>query len=190
VASLKPGGRMAVVLDTGSVSRGSGNQGSNRERDIRKRFIDGDLVTDGDLIEAVILLPENLFYNMAAPGIITIFNKTKKHPREILLINASQLFVKGRPKNELTDGHVGRIIELYQQWKEAEGLSTIITTAEVARNDYNLSPSRYVSTNDEEPVLPLEEALVLLEEVEEERSEVDKELWEVLDQLGLVGGQR
>ncbi|GAB4480686.1 MAG: hypothetical protein Kow0088_22410 [Anaerolineales bacterium] len=55
LASLNEGGRMAVVLDTGAVSRGSGNQGSNRERDIRKAFV------EADLIEAVLLLPENLF---------------------------------------------------------------------------------------------------------------------------------
>ncbi|MFX8262749.1 N-6 DNA methylase, partial [Acinetobacter baumannii] len=64
LASLSETGRMAVVLDTGAVSRGSGNQGSNRERDIRKAFV------EHDLIEAVILLPENLFYNTTAPGII------------------------------------------------------------------------------------------------------------------------
>jgi type I restriction enzyme M protein len=55
-ASLKPRGRMAVVLDTGAVSRGSGNQGSNKERDARKQFVEADLV------EAVVLLPENLFF--------------------------------------------------------------------------------------------------------------------------------
>jgi type I restriction enzyme M protein len=193
IASLEANGCMAVVLDTGSVSRGSGNQGSNRERDIRKLFVDGDLVTKGDLIEAVILLPENLFYNTTAPGIIMVLNKSKGGSEtrpdrrgEILLVNASQLFIKGRPKNELTDEHVTQINDVFHQWKAEEGLSTIITTAEAARNDYNLSPSRYVSTNDEEPVLPLEEAVVLLEEAEEERVEADKKLWEVLAQLGLV----
>jgi type I restriction enzyme M protein len=89
-ASLKENGKMAVVLDTGSVSRGSGNQGSNREREIRKVFVENDLV------ECVILLPENLFYNTTAPGIIMVINKAKKHPWEILLINASKLFAKCR----------------------------------------------------------------------------------------------
>jgi type I restriction enzyme M protein len=184
-ASIGPNGRMAVVLDTGAVSRGSGNQGSNRERDIRKLFVEGDMVTKGDLIEAVILLPENLFYNTTAPGIIMVLNKNKPHPGEILLINASQLFVKGRPKNELIDDNVAQIADLYHEWKEEESLSTIINIAEVARNDYNLSPSRYVSTNNEEPILPLEEAMVLLEEAEEERVEADDALLRVLDQLGL-----
>jgi type I restriction enzyme M protein len=185
MASLGPNGRMAVVLDTGAVSRGSGNQGSNRERDIRKRFVEGDVVTKGDLVEAVFLLPENLFYNTTAPGIVMVLNKAKRHPGEILLVNASRLFVKGRPKNELTEEHMAQIAALYYEWKAEEGLSAIVTTAEAARNDYNLSPSRYVSTNDEEPVLPLEEAMVLLAEAEEDRAEVDKSLIAVLEQLGL-----
>jgi type I restriction enzyme M protein len=79
-ASLSPRGRMAVVLDTGAVSRGSGNAGSNRERDIRKRFVDGDVLSRGDLIEAVVLLPENLFYNTTAPGIVLFINKAKIRP--------------------------------------------------------------------------------------------------------------
>ena len=93
LANLKDTGRMAVVLDTGAVSRGSGNQGSNKERDIRKKFV------EEDLIEAVLLLPENLFYNTTAPGIIMVVNRKKQHSGEMLLINASKLFKKGRPKN-------------------------------------------------------------------------------------------
>mgnify|MGYP005838531835 CR=1 FL=1 len=185
VASLKETGRMAVVLDTGAVSRGSGTQGSNRERDIRRPFIEGDLTVPGDLIEAVILLPENLFYNTTAPGIIMVINRQKRYPGEILLVNASRLFVKGRPKNELTEEHVEQIARLYHEWREEEGLSRIITNQEAAANDYNLSPSRYVAQNDVEEVLPLEEAVVLLKEAEEERAAADRKLNEVLGVLGL-----
>jgi type I restriction enzyme M protein len=181
------GGKLAVVLDTGAVSRGSGNQGSNRERDVRKTFVEGDLVTKGDMVEAVILLPENLFYNTTAPGIIMVVNKAKAHPGEILLINASKLCAKGRPKNYLTDEHIRQIYELYRDWRAEEGLSAVITNQEAARNDYNLSPSRYVASNDGEPPLPLEEALVLLAEAEEERREADDELDAVLNKLGFAG---
>lgn len=66
-----------------------------------------------------------------------------------------------------------------------EGLSAIITNEEAARNDYNLSPSRYVAQNGEEEVLPLEEALVRLQEAEEERAAADRELEEVLKALGI-----
>ena len=186
-ASLSEGGKMAVVLDTGAVSRGSGNQGSNKERDVRKTFVEGDLVTQGDLVEAVILLPENLFYNTSAPGIILVINKAKSHPGEILLINASKLCAKGRTKNYLTDEHIRQVHQLYRDWRAEEGISAIITTEEVARNDYNLSPSRYVASNDVEPPLPLEEALVLLAQAEEARAETDVELDTVLAKLGFVG---
>jgi type I restriction enzyme M protein len=186
-ASLSPRGRMAVVLDTGAVSRGSGNAGSNRERDIRKRFVDGDVLSRGDLIEAVVLLPENLFYNTTAPGIVLFINKAKRHPGEILLINASKLFVKGRPKNALGDDHIEQIARIYHDWRAEEGVSAIITTAEAAMNDYNISPSRYVASGEQEEVLPLEEAVVLLAEAEEERAEADRELDAVLAGLGLRG---
>jgi Type I restriction-modification system methyltransferase subunit len=179
LASLNERGKMAVVLDTGAVSRGSGNQGSNRERDIRKAFV------ERDLIEAVILLPENLFYNTTAPGIILVINRAKPRRGEILLINASQQFAKGRPKNYLTEEHIARIAALYHEWRAEEGLAAIITSDEAARNDYNLSPSRYVSTNGKEEVLPLEEAVVRLQEAEEERAEADRELSQILQKLGL-----
>ncbi|WP_448382778.1 N-6 DNA methylase [Desulfosoma sp.] len=178
LASLNERGKMAVVLDTGAVSRGSGNQGSNRERDIRKAFV------ERDLIEAVILLPENLFYNTMAPGIILVVNRRKPRLGEILLINASQLFAKGRPKNYLSEEHIAHIAALYHEWRAEEGRSAIITKGEAARNDYNLSPSRYVSTNGKEEVLPLEEAVVRLLEAEEERAEADRALNEVLDRIG------
>jgi type I restriction enzyme M protein len=179
LASLNERGRMAVVIDTGAVSRGSGNQGSNRERDIRKQFV------ENDLIEAVVLLPENLFYNTTAPGVVIVINRRKRHPGEILLINASKLFLKGRPKNFLGEEHIEKIARVYHEWRAEEGLSAIITKEEAARNDYNLSPSRYVSTGEKEEVLPLEEAIILLREAMEERAQTEEQLKKVLKELGI-----
>ena len=71
LASLNDNGRAAIVLDTGAVSRGSGSKSSNKEKEIRKAFV------ENDLIEGVILLPENLFYNTSAPGIILLLNHNK-----------------------------------------------------------------------------------------------------------------
>lgn len=181
LASVGPKGRLAVVLDTGAVSRGSGNTGSNKERDIRKHFV------ENDLIEAVVLFKENMFYNTTAPGIVLVANRTKRHPGEILLINASRLFSKGRPKNYLEESHIAQIASPYLEWKAVDGLSAIITNEEATKNDYNLSPSRYVSTGEEAVVLPLDEAVVLLAEAEEERAKADKRLYEVLTKLGFEG---
>jgi len=180
-ASLNDAGRIAVVLDTGAVSRGSGNQGSNKERDIRKQFVEADLV------ESVLLLPENLFYNTTAPGIVMVINKRKRKKGEILLINASKLFSKGRPKNFLEDKHIDQIATAYHGWRAEESVSAVISEADAAKNDFNLSPSRYVSTGGETEVLPLDEAVVLLQEAEEERAEADRELDKVLAKLGFKG---
>jgi type I restriction enzyme M protein len=177
--SLKERGRMAVVLDTGAVSRGSGSSGSNRERDIRKRFVEQDLV------EAVVQLPENLFYNTSAPGIVMVINTAKRNSGEILLINASKQFEKGRPKNHLADEHVDRVARAYETWSTAAALSAVIPTAEAIHNDYNLSPSRYVAVDGAEDVMALEDVVVLLREAEEERRITDERLGTVLRSLGL-----
>jgi len=183
-ASLNDKGKMAVVLDTGAVSRGSGNAGSNRERDIRKQFVENDFV------ESVLLLPENLFYNTTAPGIIMVINKAKPKERQgkILLINASKLFMKGRPKNFLPDESIKQIADSYLNWEEVEGISKIITNGEAARNDYNLSPSRYVAQNGKDDTLDLEDAIVQLKEAEEEQNEADKKMKAILEEMGLWKG--
>ncbi|HLP79926.1 MAG TPA: class I SAM-dependent DNA methyltransferase, partial [Acidobacteriota bacterium] len=176
-ASLKDKGRMAVVLDTGSVSRGSGNEGSSRERDIRKALV------EEDYIESVILLPENLFYNTTSAGVILIINKNKRKKDEILLINASKLFEKGRPKNFMTEAQVKKVSDIYLKWTEEEGVSKIVSKPEVVKNDYNLSPSRYVSNAEQDTTLPLDEAVVLLKEAKEEQKVSDAKLKAVLAQL-------
>ena len=98
-ASLNATGRAAVVLDTGAASRGSGNAGTNKEKTVRQWFV------DHDLIESVLYLPENLFYNTTAPGIVLFLNKAKPKARQgkVFLVNASQVFEKGDPKNFIPD---------------------------------------------------------------------------------------
>jgi type I restriction enzyme M protein len=180
-SSLKDNGKLVVVIDTGTVSRGSGKQGSDKEKEIRKKFV------DNDLIEAVILLPENLFYNTTAAGNIIVINKNKRHKGEILLINASKDFVKERPKNYLTDEGINKIVEAYKNWKEIEKFSKIIKNEEAARNDYNLSPARYVAVDEKEELMPVDECLVVLAQVEEERKAIDSELDSILRKMGLGG---
>jgi type I restriction enzyme M protein len=170
-----------MVIDTGAVSRGSGNVGRNRERDIRKGFVEMDLV------EAVLLLPENLFYNTTAPGIIVVINRSKPIERrgQILLINASKLFKKGRPKNYLPDESIDQIADIYLNWKDEEGISKIIEKEEIIKNDYNLSPSRYVAQNGEDETMHLEDAIVQLREAEDERKEADAKMKKILTEMGL-----
>jgi len=183
LASLNDHGRAVTVLDTGAVSRGSGGPGSNRERDIRKRFI------ERDLIEGVILLPENLFYNTTAPGILLCLNKNKPKERrgKIILINASMEFEKGRPKNFIPDPSIKKTADAFQAGKDVASFVKIITNEEAAKNDYNLSPGRYVAVDGGEEILPVEEAIVQVREAEEERVAADKEFDKAMERLGLGG---
>lgn len=181
LASLKENGRAAIVLDTGAVSRGSGSKNTNRERDIRQKFV------EADLIEGVILLPENLFYNTSAPGIILLLNHNKQEERkkQILLINLSKHFTKGDPKNILTDEGIDAAVEVYQSWESREKLSSVITLEDAQRTDYNLSPSQFVDVGDKVEHRPVNEILADLTEARIAREKADQALDEVLTQLGL-----
>jgi type I restriction enzyme M protein len=174
-------GRAAVVLDTGAASRGSGNAGTNKEKSVRQWFV------DHDLIESVLYLPENLFYNTTAPGIVVFLNKAKPKKRQdaVLLVNASQIFEKGDPKNFIPEAGIQRIADTLIGWTEAEKLSRIVDHAELKKNDYNISPSRYIHTSDAETYRPIAEIVEELKVIEAEARETDKALGKILKQLGV-----
>lgn len=140
LACLNDHGRAAVVLDTGAVTRGSGSRNEDKERNIRKWFV------EQDLIDGVILLPDNLFYNTTAAGIIVVLNKRKPAARQgrITLLNASKRFRKGRPKNYLPEDAIRPLAAMYLKGEAVEGELAVITQAQAAEADYNLSPSRWV----------------------------------------------
>jgi len=179
LASLAPQGRLVIVFDTGAASRGSGSDGRDREHRIRK------IMVEKDLVEATILLPQNLFYKNAAPGLIVVLNRAKRHPRELLAVDASDMFIKGRPKNSLGHDHIERIVQLYREWRAETGVSAVVTTQQVAENDYNLSPARYVAAVSNDDAMTLEEAAARLREAEVEKAEAERELWKVLAELGV-----
>ena len=180
-ASLNATGRAAVVLDTGAASRGSGNAGTNKEKSVRQWFV------DHDLIESVLYLPENLFYNTTAPGVVIFLNRAKPKDRQgkIFLVNASQVFEKGDPKNFIPDAGIARIAETLIGWQEEEKLSRIVDHAELKKNDYNISPSRYIHTSDAETYRPIAEIVEELNVIEAEARETDKALRKILQQLGV-----
>ena len=175
-------GRAAVVLDTGAVSRGSGNAGTNKEKTVRQWFV------DHDLIDSVLYLPENLFYNAAAPGIVLFLNKAKpkKKKGKVLLVNASQIFEKGNPKNFIPPEGIRRIADTLIRWKEAEKLSRIVAHAELEKNDYNISPSRYIHTSDAETYRPIAEIVEELESIEGEARKTDVALKKILKKIGVA----
>lgn len=182
-ASLNDTGRAAVVLDTGAVSRGSGSRSSNRERDIRK------LLVESDLIEAVILLPENLFYNTTAPGVVILLNKRKSKARshQILLVNAVSYFVKEKPKNVLTDAGIRAIAKAFDSWISQDKFSRIIGVEEIKSADYNLTPSLFVNVDERVSHRPLAAIVADLESARSERRKVEEKLDTLLRTFQLGG---
>ncbi len=140
LACLSEHGRAAVVLDTGAVTRGSGSKNEDKERNIRKWFV------DRDLIDGVILLPDNLFYNTSAAGVIVVLNKRKPADRKdkIVLLNASKRLRKGKPKNYIPDEAIRPLAASYLKGAPVDGEITVISRTEAEEADYNLSPSRWV----------------------------------------------
>ena len=180
VASLNDTGRAAVVLDTGAVSRGSGNQGENKEKAIRKAFV------EADWIEAVLLLPDNLFYNTTAAGIIVVLNKAK-HPErkgKILLINASDEFEKGRPKNFLPEASIARIARAFQAGVEVERFVAVVGREKVVDGDFNLSPSRFIQTATVADRRDLQELILELGVLDSQAREADQRLAQAFQKLG------
>lgn len=179
-SSLKDDGRAAVVLDTGAASRGSGNANTNKEKEARKWFV------EHDIIEGILYLPENLFYNTTAPGIIIFLNKNKpsKLKNKIFLINASKEFVKGEPKNYISEEQIKKIADTFNTKKEIDNFSMFIGKEDAIKNDYNISPSRYIHNGVAEEYKPVEDILVELADVEAKAKEADKNLQKVLKKLG------
>ncbi len=180
-ASLNGNGRAAVVLDTGAVARGSGSKSSSKEKLIRQGFVEADLV------EGVVLLPENLFYNTTAPGIILVLNRNKPASRkgQFLLVNASAYFVKEKPKNALTDEGIAAVSEVFHRWETREKLSRVVILEQVREADYNLGPSLFVQTNDKLHHRPVTAVLADISDARLERERADASLQTILTRLGL-----
>lgn len=175
--------KVGIVLDSGALFRGGA------EKSIRQGIV------EDDFIEAIILLPEKLFYNTNAPGIIMILNKKKPEERKnkILFINASQEFrphPEVRRLNQLGTEHIRKIVDAYRKFKEVEGFSKIVDIEEIRKNDYNLNVSLYVFPEDEREHIDLNKEFKEFEEIEtKERELVEKAKAYIEEIVRVTGGK-
>jgi type I restriction enzyme M protein len=130
---LKDEGVMAIILPHGVLFRGGA------EDRIRTK-----LLKDGH-IDTVIGLPANLFYSTGIPVCILVLKRCKK-PNDVLFINASEHFEKGKKQNRLTPEHITKIIDTYRNRSEEARYSRRVGMDEIEKNDFNLNISRYIST--------------------------------------------
>ena len=179
LACLNERGRAAVVLDTGAVTRGSGSKNEDRERNIRRWFV------EHDLIDGVILLPDNLFYNTSAAGIIVVLSKRKPEARrdKIVLVNAIKRVGKGRPKNYIPEEDIRPLAAAFLKGEPVEGEIGVITREQAADADYNLSPSRWVGQTDVVAQRPITEIIAEMQRLDKEAREIDASLTRMLVRL-------
>lgn len=179
LACMNDHGRAAVVLDTGAVTRGSGSKNEDKERTIRKWFV------EHDLIDGVILLPENLFYNTTAAGVIVVLSKRKSAARKgrIVLLNASRRFKKGRPKNYLPEEDIRPLAAMYLKGEPVEGELAVITTEQAREADYNLSPGRWVAQGSDADHRPIKAIVADMLALDEKAREIDQTLARLLAPL-------
>lgn len=179
MACLNDRGRAAVVLDTGAVTRGSGSKNEDKERNIRKWFV------DRDLIDGVILLPDNLFYNTTAAGVIVVLSRRKPAARKdrIVLLNASRRVQKGRPKNFIPEQDIRPLAAAWLKGEPVEGEIAVITREQAEQADYNLSPSRWASQSDAAIHRPIKEIVAEMLQLDEQAREIDASLAKMLVRL-------
>ena len=169
---LKDEGVMAIILPHGVLFRGGA------EARIRTKLLD-----DGH-IDTVIGLPANLFYSTGIPVCILVLKKCKK-PDDVLFINASEHFEKGKRQNNLKPEHIEKIINTYQLRKEEELYSRCVKIEEIKDNDYNLNISRYVSTAEPEPEIDLKAIHAEIVDTEKEIRKAKDKHNSFLEELGL-----
>lgn len=172
IETLKPKtGRMGVVVPHGVLFRGAA------EGKIRKQLI------DENLLEAVIGLPEKLFYGTGIPAAILIFKKHKAD-KKVLFIDASKDFKAGKNQNLLTEEHIQKIIQTYHALSNVDKYAHLATLEEIQENDYNLNIPRYVDTFEEEEEIDLMAVRAEREQLKAQLTELEGDMDKYLEELG------
>ena len=167
---LKNNGTMAIVLPHGVLFRGA-SEGTIREK----------LLRSGN-IYAVIGLPSNLFYNTSIPTCIVVLKKHREG-RDVLFIDASQMFEKGKKQNAMTDAHIDEVIELYNNRKTVDKKTYLASFEDVEKNDFNLNIPRYVDNFEKEEEIDLSELLKEMKETDTEINQVQNDFVGLLKTL-------
>lgn len=170
---LESNGTMAIVLPHGVLFRGAA------EGKIRQKII------DENLLHAVIGLPANLFYGTSIPTCVLVFKgrKARGECSDVLFIEASSDFEKGKNQNKLTSDNITKIIETYHEREHVDKYAHVASLEEIKENDYNLNIPRYVDTFEEEEVVPLSEVAQELTQVRAEIEATSASLFKLLGEL-------
>jgi type I restriction enzyme M protein len=174
---LKDDGIMAIIVPHGVLFR-SGSEGA-----IRKKLL------ENGYIDTVIGLPANLFYSTTIPISILVLKKCKKTD-DVLFINASETYEKGKRQNSLRQNDkvddIQTIIKTYiERPKKINRYARTVSLKEIKRNDYNLNITRYVSTAKPDKIIDLKSVQQELITINKKSKAALKEHNSYLKELGL-----
>jgi len=171
---LADNGTMAIVLPHGALFR------SGAEGQIRKYIIEKQ-----NYLDAVIGLPANLFYGTTIPATVLVFKKCRRDDEDILFIDASKEFEKGKNQNRLTDENIAKIFETYKNREEVEKYSHRAMLEEIKENDFNLNIPRYVDTFEEEEVIDIEVVVKKLKQLDDDEDGLLEKIANFCKELGI-----
>ena len=167
---LKSNGTMAIVLPHGVLFRGAA-EGKIREK----------LLRSGN-IYAVIGLPANLFYNTSIPTCIIVLKK-HRDGRDVLFIDASKKFVKGKKQNEMSDEHIEEVLNLYNRRESVDKEAYLASFEDIEKNDFNLNIPRYVDNFEKEEEVDINSLLADIQQTDREIAETQTEFVSLLKEL-------
>ena len=181
---LAPNGKIGMVLANGSLSSQSGGEG-----EIRKNIINADLV------DCIVAMPTQLFYTTQIPVSLWFLSKNKKQKGKTLFIDARKMGTMVSRKNrELTNEDIAKIESTYNAYcdgtlTDEKGFCAIALTEDIAKQDYILTPGRYVGIEDQEDDgEPFEEKMTRLSsELSELFKQSHKLEEEIRERLGAIG---
>lgn len=174
IHQLNENGTLAVVVPHGILFRGAA-EGHIRQHLIEKK----------NYLDAVIGLPAGIFFGTGIPTCILVFKKNRTHSENVLFVDASNHFEKGKAQNHLRDEDVERIVKTYSKRESVEKFAHVAELSEIEENDYNLNIPRYVDTFEEEEPVDLDAVATDLTDIESKMHSVDTEIAEFCSQLNI-----
>ena len=183
---LAPGGVLSTVLANGSLSSNTSGEGEIRQR-----------LVEEDLVECIVALPKQLFYNTGIPACLWFLRREKSnHSKEVLFIDASEMgFMKDRVHRDLAEEDIDTITDTYHNWRKGNGYEDVkgycksATIEEILKHKHVLTPGRYVGIPDEEDDgIPFEDKIADLSATLKEQMEKETKLnHEIKEQLSNIG---
>ena len=169
---LTQNGRAGVIVPHGVLFRGGA------EGKIRQQLI------EDNLFDAVIGLPENLFYGTGIPAALLIFRRAKQDD-SVLFIDASRNYQQGSNQNTLRDEDIARIVAAYRERTTIDKYAYVASRAEIVENDYNLNIPRYVDTFEEEEPVDMAAVNAEIKTLRTQLDDLETQMQAYLKELGL-----